>query len=72
MIMFHQKFDAKILLRLFGLLNFNYFTILDQVLPTLFHKVDPTFILWSTYKHHFKLRLHPPPTYVANIVLTKT
>jgi hypothetical protein len=41
MIMFHQKLDAKISLGLFGLLNHNSFIILDQALPTLFHKVDP-------------------------------
>jgi hypothetical protein len=59
MILFHQKLDAKISLVLFGLLNFNSFIILNQALPTLFHKVDLATLLWSTYKHHFKLGLHP-------------
>jgi len=73
MIMFHQKLDAKISLEFFGLLNLNYFTILDQALPTLFYKVGPTALLRSNCKHHSKLGLHPPPSpYVANIVLIKT
>jgi hypothetical protein len=70
MILFHQKFDAKISLGLFGLLNFN-FTILDQALLTLFHKVDPMAFLWSVCKHRSKLGLHPPP-YVVDIGLTET
>jgi hypothetical protein len=49
MILFHQKLDAKISLRLFGLLNLNSFIILNQALPTLFHKVDPMALLWPSY-----------------------
>jgi hypothetical protein len=51
------------------LLNFK-FTILDQVLPTMFHKVNPIAFLWSTCKHHSKFK-HPSPPYVVDIVLTK-
>jgi hypothetical protein len=72
MIVFHQKFDAKISLGLFRLLNFN-FTILTQALTTLFHKVDPTAFLWSTCKTPFQVRVPPlPPPNVVDIGLTET
>jgi hypothetical protein len=67
--MFHQKIHPKISLGLFGLLNTNSFTILDQVLPTLFHKVDPVALLWCS------IPPSPPPStppYVVDIVLIKT
>ncbi len=68
MILFHQKFDVTISLGLFGLLNLN-FTILDQALPTLFHKVNLVAFLWSTCKHHSNLGLPPPPPPIMWLIL---
>jgi hypothetical protein len=69
------KFRSQIFARAFWIIDLNFFTILDQALPTPFQKVNPMALLWSTYKPHFKLGLHPTPPapfYVADIVLTET